>query len=124
MLRLRGDYVPDFRLIDYLVALMSTEQSPALDGALDNGERLKNDLDELGVFDRRMSLYLPFKLRQRGVIGFSGFEARHYSLFESLRIGYDAGREPSDADYGTGIQICRGRTLHARADSRQPAARK
>ena len=29
---LKGDFVQDFRLIDYLVALMSTDQSPALDG--------------------------------------------------------------------------------------------
>ncbi len=85
-LRLRGDYVPDFRIIDYLVALMSTEQSPALDGTLESSERLKKDLDELGVFDRRMSLYLLYKLRQHSVMGFSGFEARHYSLFESLRL--------------------------------------
>ena len=28
--RLRGDLVPDFRLIDYLVSVMSTEESPAM----------------------------------------------------------------------------------------------
>ncbi len=85
LFRLKGDFVPDFRLIDYLVALMSTEQSPALDGRLASTERLKKDLDDLGVFDRRMSMYLPYKLRPFAVLGFSGFEGRYYSLFESLR---------------------------------------
>jgi len=64
LFRLRGDFVPDFRLMDYPVALMSTDESPALDGRLGNGERLKRDLEELGVFDPRMSLYLPVKLRE------------------------------------------------------------
>jgi hypothetical protein len=79
--RLRGDFVPDFRLIDYLVALLSTDQSPALDGVLGNEQRLKRDLAQLGVFDESMSLYLLLKLRSQSVIGFSGFEGRHYSLF-------------------------------------------
>lgn len=79
--RLRGDFVPDFRLIDYLVALLSTDQSPALDGFLGNEQRLKRDLAQLGIFDESMSLYLLLKLRSQSVIGFSGFEGRHYSLF-------------------------------------------
>jgi hypothetical protein len=41
--QLRGDWVIDFWLIDYLVSLMSTERSPALDGTLGAGERLKSD---------------------------------------------------------------------------------
>ena len=82
--RLKGDFVPDFRLIDYLAALLSTETSPALDGRLGNGERLASDLENLGVFDRRMSLYLPYKLREFSAIGFCGFEGRHHSLFPSL----------------------------------------
>ena len=81
---LRGDYIPDFRLIDYLMSLLSTDESPALDGLHGNGERLKADLESMGVFDRRMSLYLLYKLREHGRMGFSGFEARHYSLFPSL----------------------------------------
>jgi hypothetical protein len=81
---LRGDFVPDFRLIDYLVALQSTDQSPALDGTLDNHQRLKRDLAQLGVFDESMSLYLLYKQRAQAVMGFSGFEGRHYSLFDSL----------------------------------------
>jgi hypothetical protein len=88
--RLRGDFVPDFRLIDYLVALMSTDQSPALDGRLGNGTRLKKDLADLGVFDERMALYLPYRLREFAAMGFSGFEGRHYSLFENLE--HDMGR--------------------------------
>jgi hypothetical protein len=81
---LRGDFIPDYRLIDYLVALRSTETSPALDGRLHNHDRLKQDLSELGVFDKRMSLYLFNKLRECAVMGFSGFEGRSYSLFHSF----------------------------------------
>lgn len=84
LFRLKGDFVPDFRLIDYLVCLMSTERSPALDGRPGNGERLRRDLADLGVFDSQMSAYLLYKLREYATIGFSGFEGRHYSLFESL----------------------------------------
>jgi len=81
---LKGDFVPDFRLIDYLVSIMSTSTSPALDGRLHNNDRLKKDLSDLGVFDTKMSLYLFEKLRDYGTMGFSGFEGRHYSLFESF----------------------------------------
>ncbi len=84
LFRLRGDVVPDFRLIDYFVALMSTNRSPALDGTLGNLERLKTDLMSLGIFDHRLSPYLPCRLREFRAAGFSGFEGRHYSLFESL----------------------------------------
>jgi len=82
---LKGDFVHDYRLLDYLVCLLSTDQSPAMDGSLGSSERLKNDLAEQGVFDPGMSLYLPIKLREFSHIGFSGFESRQYSLFESLR---------------------------------------
>ena len=87
---LRGDWVPDFRLLDYLVFLLSTNTSPSLNGVLGNSERLKRDLASLGVFDARMSLYLLVKLREQAVMGFSGFEARQYSLFP--RFGEDMGR--------------------------------
>jgi hypothetical protein len=82
---LKGDFVHDFRLLDYLVSLLSTDRSPALDGTLGNGDRLKDDLAELGVFDAGMSLYLMVKLREFSRMGFSGFESRQYSLFASLR---------------------------------------
>ncbi len=81
---LKGDFVPDFRIIDYLMALLCTDRSPALDGKLGNHDRLKRDLAEMGVFDARMSLYLFIKLRECRAMGFSGFEGRHYSLFETL----------------------------------------
>ena len=81
--RFRGDWIPDFRLIEYLVALGSTDESPALDGSLGSEARLKGDLEDLGIFDRRMSLYLPYKLRTFEKMGFCGYEARYYSLFES-----------------------------------------
>jgi hypothetical protein len=81
---LSGDFVPDFRLIDYLVAILSTETSPALNGKLHNSQQLKQDLADLGVFDTKMSLYLFDKLREYNLMGFSGFEGRHYSLFDSF----------------------------------------
>jgi hypothetical protein len=80
----RGDFIPDFRLIDYPVSMMSTPQSPALNGVLGNDQRLKSDLAGLGTYDARMSLYLLYRLRQFGAMGFSGFEGRHYSIFENL----------------------------------------
>lgn len=83
-LGLRGDVVPDFRLLDYLVALGSTDRSPALNGWPGNEERLKRDLGELGVFDPRMAVYQLLRLRPYSALGFSGFEGRHYSLFEDL----------------------------------------
>jgi len=81
---LTGDFVPDFRLIDYLVCLLSTTRSPALDGRVGNGDRLRRDLADLGIFDGQMSVYLLCKLREKHLVGFSGFEGRHYSLFESF----------------------------------------
>lgn len=84
VLRLKGDLVPDFRLIDYLVALMSTDESPALDGRVGNAERLKVDLGALGVFDPAMSIYQLYRMRDWRRCGYSGFEGRHYSLFESI----------------------------------------
>jgi hypothetical protein len=84
LFRLRGDFVADFRLIDYPVALMSTEQSPALDGRPGNDLRLKKDLADLGVFDTAMSLYLLYRQRLQAVMGFSGFEGRYYSQFADL----------------------------------------
>jgi hypothetical protein len=84
VLSLRGDFIVDFRLIDYLVALASTDQSPALNGQLYNDKRLKEDLAALGVFDTSMSFYCLYRLRQQAVIGYSGFEGRQYSLYGSL----------------------------------------
>ena len=80
----RGDVIPDFRLVDYLMTPLSTDRSPALDGIPGNDARLKKDLEDLGVFDARMSLYTLYRLRECEKIGFSGFEGRYYSLFESL----------------------------------------
>ena len=83
-LRLEGDFLPDYRLIDYFVSVLSTNQSPALNGALGNDKNLKRDLAHMGIFDERMSLYLLYKLREFSVMGFSGFEGRYYSLFDSI----------------------------------------
>ncbi len=81
---LRGDLVCDLRLIDYLVAVMSTEESPAMDGRPGNDVRLKQDLAAQGVFHSGMPLYLLLRLRLFGAYGFCGFEGRHYSQFEDI----------------------------------------
>ncbi len=83
-LGLRGDWIPDQRLIDYLVAPLSTDHSPALDGTLGNDSRLKRDLAEMGVFDPRMSFYSLYRQRRFEQMGFCGFEGRHYSQFGSI----------------------------------------
>lgn len=85
-LQLKGDWVPDIRLLDYLVALTSTDQSPALDGMPGNHERVKRDLADLGVFDPRLSFYMLYKPREYQRVGFSGFEGRFYSLFADARF--------------------------------------
>jgi hypothetical protein len=84
MFRLKGDLVTDFRLLDYLVALLSTETSHALDGTLNNGLRLKQDLQAMGVFDSSIALYQLYRQREFKVMGYSGFEGRYYSQFSSL----------------------------------------
>jgi hypothetical protein len=81
---LRGDFIPDFRLLDYMTTLMSTHRCAALDGEVGNDLRLKRDLASMGVFHESMSTYLLYKQRSFGVMGFSGFEGRFYSLFDSL----------------------------------------
>ena len=86
ILGLRGDWVPDLRLIDYLVSPLSTDQSPALDGQIGNDERLKRDLAQMGVFDPRMSFYSLYRQRIFSRMGFCGFEGRHYSQFASLAV--------------------------------------
>jgi hypothetical protein len=86
ILGLKGDFITDFRLIDYLVCLMSTNQSPALDGRIGNDVRLLKDLSDLGVFDPSIALYLLYRLRDFGTMGFSGFEGRHYSQFANLKV--------------------------------------
>lgn len=91
LFRFKGDAVPDARITDYLIALMSTPESQALNGKLGNDTLLRSDLSDLGIFDRKMSMYLPYKLREFRKIGFTGFEGRFYSQFESL------GEDMSDA---------------------------
>ena len=88
--RLKGDFVPDYRLVDYLVCLLSTEHSPWLNGQPGNNDRLRRDLADMGVFDEQMSVYLLYKQREFAKMGFSGFEGRYYSIFENF--GEDMGR--------------------------------
>ncbi len=88
--RLKGDFVPDYRLVDYLVCLLSTQRSPGLNGQPGNSVQLRRDLADMGVFDQQMSLYLLYKQREFATMGFSGFEGRYYSLFENF--GADMGQ--------------------------------
>ena len=81
---LKGDYVNDFRLINYPVALLSTDESPAINGRPHSEQKLKNDLASMGVFHRDMPLYMLYRLRAFHTMGFSGFEGRYYSLFNRL----------------------------------------
>ena len=81
---LKGDFIPDYRLIDYFVSLMSTHECPCLDGTMDNGNRLKTDLSQMGVFDTRMPLYQLVRIRSFSEMGFSGFEHRYHSIFENI----------------------------------------
>ena len=84
---LKGDFLPDYRLVDYFVSLMSTDESPALNGQIGNGDRLKHDLSQMGIFDSRMPLYQLVRLREASQMGYSGFEHRYFSIFE--RIMFD-----------------------------------
>jgi hypothetical protein len=88
---LRGDCVPDARLLTYPVAWLASEQASALDGVSGNIQRLSSELDELGIVDQRMSFYMPVRLREQQRDGYSGFEARYYSLFPS----YDRDMAPA-----------------------------
>ncbi len=110
---LNGDFVPDFRLLDYLVCLLSTGASPALDGTMGNTERLKKDLADLGVFDSQMAVYLLYRLREISKNGYSGFEGRHFSQFESLED--DLGRAADLQTLLTALafkQIATGKLCH------------
>ena len=89
--KLRGDCMPDARLLTYPVAWLATERSSALDGTAGNIQRLSLELDELGIVDQRMSFYMPLRLREHQRDGYSGFEARYYSLFPS----YDRDMAPA-----------------------------
>ncbi|MFH1155938.1 MAG: hypothetical protein V1793_19190 [Pseudomonadota bacterium] len=81
---LKGDLVTDFRLLDYFAALPCTEENSPLNGRLDNEKLLAADLQEMGMFDKRMPMYMLMRMRKASVHGFSGFEGRYYSTFDSL----------------------------------------
>lgn len=80
---LKGDSVPDLRLLDYFAALPSSTSHAAHDGRLGNADRLKAELEVKGLFSSKMTFYTLYRLREQAKMGFSGFEGRHYSLFGS-----------------------------------------
>jgi hypothetical protein len=77
---LKGDFLPDARLLDYFAALPGLPGQPSLDGRLGNGERLKAQLAAHGLFSSDMTVYALYRLREQAKMGFSGFEGRYYSL--------------------------------------------
>jgi hypothetical protein len=81
---LKGDFVPDARLLDYFAALPGTAAHAGQDGQPGNGERLKAALAGQGLYHPDMSVYALVRLREQARMGFSGFEARYYSLFASF----------------------------------------
>jgi hypothetical protein len=81
---LKGDFVPDQRLLDYFAALPGTTAHATLDGRPGNNERLQAELEAKGLFSRHMTFYALYRLREIGKMGFTGFEGRHYSLFAGL----------------------------------------
>ena len=81
---LKGDMVPDARLLDYFAALPSLPGQGALDGQVGNGERLKHQLETQGLYSQNMTVYALYRLREHARMGYSGFEGRHYSLFASF----------------------------------------
>jgi len=83
--------VPDYRLLNYPVAWLATEHVSGLDGEPGNTRALAAELDQFGIVDQRMSFYMPLRLRQLDTFGFTGFEARYYSLFPS----YDRDMAPA-----------------------------
>jgi hypothetical protein len=82
---LKGDVVPDQRLLDYFAVLPGTTTHAAFDGQLGNGDRLKAELETRHVFSGNMTFYALYRLRELSRMGFTGFEGRHYSLFDSLQ---------------------------------------
>ena len=120
---LRGDFVPDFRLIDYLVSLMSTERSPALNGVLGNSDRLKKDLADLGIFSTKMSLYLLYKLREQSVHGFLRVRGQAVQSLRELRRGHGPGRGPAEPRHGARHEVHRRGPGQPRAHPRRPLRR-
>lgn len=80
----RGDVVPDARLLDYFMALPSTDDAHAHDGRLGSQEALQARLEKLGIYDRSMAFYDLYRLRAHARMGYSGFEGRFHSLFPSF----------------------------------------
>jgi len=113
VLGLKGDFVPDFRLLDYFVAPLSTHQCPALDGQLGNQDRLKRDLSQQGIYDPRMAFYSMYRLREYARMGYTGFEGRIFSLFD--RLGEDLRRATDVQNLITALAfqyILEGRVTH------------
>ncbi len=81
----RREFVPDLRLLDYLVNPLATFDQSALDGKNGNHEAHKGDLHELGIFDSGLATYLLFRPREKARVGYTGFEARFFSSFPSVK---------------------------------------
>ncbi len=104
LFRLKGDFIPDFRLLDYMTTLMSHPTLPGPERGTRQRPRLKRELASMGVFHescRPISLQAA-RLRDHGL---SGFEGRFYSLFDSLDGGHEARSDPAAAPERPGLQV-------------------
>ncbi len=81
---LRGDVVPDARLLDYFTALPSTDTCHAHDGTLGSQEALQEALERVGMYRSDMAFYDLYRLRCFSRMGYSGFEGRFHSVFPSF----------------------------------------
>lgn len=81
----KGDFVEDYRVIDYFISLLSTESEYGFDGNINNQKMLKKALQQQGIFDEDLSFYSLIKGRYFLEKGFFGFELRVFSNFYSLR---------------------------------------
>ena len=114
LFRMRGDFVRDFRLIDYPVAMMGTNRNPGLDGSAGSEERLKKDLADLGIFDSRMLSICStgYERSQRPVFRLRG---KTLQRLRQHRRGYHPCVQPPDARNRSGVQVRASRQVDARA---------
>ena len=88
-------------------------------GVAGNIQRLSSELDELGIVDQRMSFYMPLRLREQARDGYSGFEARYYSLFPSYDRDMAPATDLQQFLLALSYRLGHARRGHARRDSRR-----
>ncbi len=84
---LKGDFVPDYRLVDYLVCLLSTDRSPALNASRATPTAAARP-GAMGVFDEQMSVYC-LQAREFARWGFSALKDATTACFRASRGTWD-----------------------------------